>query len=527
MTRSRGQRKFDPVRLDVFHHLFAAAAEEMGAALMRASFSPNIRERRDFSCALFDEQGRMIGQASHLPVHLGSTPMSVRAAIESVAMEPGDAVILNDPYSGGTHLPDITLVSPVYLSKGGVPDFYCANRAHHADVGGAHPGSMGPTLDVHGEGLRLPPVRLVRGGEIQRDVLALVLANMRVPEEREGDLLAQWSTNKIGARRLVEMAQEHGADEVHRRGAELMDWTERLTGELFASMPNGSWSFEDELETGVAGEPAYIRLRLEKGGRKLVCDFSATDRVPASPLNTTLAVTVSAVFYVVRALLPPGTPTNDGILRCLEVRTRAGTLVDASYPSGVAAGNVETSQRIVDTLLGALAQALPERIPAASSGTMSNLTFGGEGSRGPFVSYETIAGGAGAGPRRAGTSAVQTHMTNTRNTPIEELESVYPVRVLSLGVRRDSGGKGRRPGGDGMRKELLFTGPTHVAFVSERSRQGPWGLAGGGAGAPGRVRLRLPGARSAKPLPATFTRVLPAGSVLTLFTPGGGAHGRS
>jgi len=524
----------DRVRLDVFHHLFAAIAEEMGATLMRSSFSPNIRERRDFSCALFDGRGRMIGQASHLPIHLGSTPMSVVAAIERIDMEPGDAVILNDPYAGGTHLPDITLVSPVFLPGSKRADFYCANRAHHADVGGAEPGSMAPARDIHGEGIRIPPLRLVRGGRVERDVLALILANMRVPAEREGDLLAQWSTNRIGERRLVAMATEYGAGEVRGRADQLMDWTESLTRELLRGLPAGSWTFEDELEDGAGEtETPRIRLRLTKRRDTLECDFRETDRRPASSSNATRAVTISAVFYALRLLLPRFTPTNDGILRPVVVLTEPGTLVDATYPSGVAAGNVETSQRIVDVLLGCLGQLLPDRIPASSSGTMSNFTFGGpvrtggdDDRRAAYAYYETIAGGAGGGPEGHGAHALQTHMTNTRNTPIEELEMAYPVRLLSCGVRRGSGGAGRGRGGDGIEKSLVFLEPAHVSFVGERHFRGPWGARGGAPGKVGSIRMRSSAAQPWKRLSGRVTRTLAAGSQVEIRTPGGGGYGR-
>ncbi len=528
--RKRAARaRLDPVRLDVFHHLFAAAAEEMGVTLQRSSFSPNIRERRDFSCALFDGAGRMIGQASHLPVHLGSTPMSVAAAIERIDMGPGDAVVLNDPYAGGTHLPDITFVAPVFLEGAKEPSFFCANRAHHADVGGAAPGSMAPMPDVHGEGLRIPPLRLIRGGELDREILDLLLANMRVPKEREADLLAQWSTTRVGAKRLQEMAREHGAAELARRATELCSWTERLTRDLLSSMPDRRVRFADELEAE-AGQRIRIGLELVKKGEELVCDFSSTDAVPASPLNTVRAVTVSAVFYVLRTLLPAFTPTNDGVLRPVRIVTRPGTLVDARYPSGVAAGNVETSQRIVDVLLGALGKLLPGRIPAASAGTMSNFTFGGEANGERFTYYETIAGGAGAGAANVerGTgaaSAVQTHMTNTRNTPIEELETSYPVRVLGQEIERGSGGEGRARGGDGMRKHLRFLAPVQVAWVADRQTRGPWGLAGGAAGEPGGARVRMGSVAPWRQLGPRAALSLPAGSEIELRTPGGGGYG--
>jgi N-methylhydantoinase B len=518
----------DPLRIEVFQHLFAAVCEEMGATLLRSSFSANIKERRDFSCALFDGEGRMIGQAAHLPVHLGSTPMSVAAAIEAVPMGPGDTVILNDPYAGGTHLPDVTLVTPVFLTAGVRPDFYCANRAHHADVGGAHPGSMGPVADVHGEGLRIPPVRLTRSGEIDREVLALLLANMRVPREREGDLFAQWSANRLGERRLRALAEEHSAGELARRGTDLLDWTAALARAAVREIPAGPHRFEDVLEVPGpdGGEAARIRATLSRRGGRLIVDLRESDPEVDAPVNTVRAVAVSAALYVLRLLLPAGTPTNAGILRALDVRTRPGTLVDARYPRGVAAGNVETSQRLVDVLLGALAHALPDRVPAASAGTMSNLTFGGaDPDRPAFAYYETLAGGAGGGPAGAGLSAVQTHMTNTRNTPIEALETHLPVRILRCTIRRGSGGRGAERGGDGVERRLRFLAPARLGWMSDRQRRGPWGLAGGGAGKPGRARVRLTPRSSERRLPGIASIELPAGAEVSIETPGGGGWG--
>ena len=519
----------DRLRLEVFHHLFAAAGEEMGVTLMRSAFSPNIKERLDFSCALFDGEGRMIAQAAHLPVHLGAAPMSVAAARATCDMGPGDAVLLNDPYRGGTHLPDLTLISPVFLGRGRHPDFYVANRAHHADVGGYQPGSMAPAPDVHGEGLRIPPTRLVKGGALDAELLALVLANMRVPREREADLLAQWAANRVGATRLAQMADEYGGAEVRARAAQLMDWTEELSRALVREVPRGSWTFEDELETGAANgdDRAHIRLRLTRAGGRLVFDFTGTDDQLAGALNTPRAVPRAAVFYCLQQLLPPGTPANDGVLRPIELRTRPGSLVDARYPAPVAAGNVETSQRLVDVIQGALAQVWPERIPAASSGTMSNLTFGGQldGPESAFAYYETIAGGAGAGPAGPGAHALQTHMTNTRNTPIEALEAQLPVRVLRYSVRRGSGGRGRLAGGDGVVRRLRFLCDVRVGFVAERSLRGPWGLAGGGSGRPGGARVRLVGAERDRGVASKTSLQLPAGSELEVRTPGGGAFG--
>lgn len=514
----------DRLRLDVFSHLFAGVAEEMGACLQRSSFSPNIRERRDYSCALFDRAGQMVGQASHLPVHLGSTAMSVAAAIERLEMGPGDAVVLNDPYAGGTHLPDITLVSPVFLGSSHAPSFYCANRAHHADVGGVQPGSMSGASDIHGEGIRIPPVRLVRGGELERDVVELLLANMRARREREGDLLAQWATNRLGVQRLEALAQEYGRARLVARAGELADWTERLMRDALARLPDGTWEFEDELE-GESGDRPRLRVRLSICGDEATFDFRGTDRRPESTRNTVRAVTVSAVFYVLRLFLPRDAPTNAGVLRPVRILTEPGTLVDATYPAAVAAGNVETSQRLVDVLLGALAAGPFPEAPAASAGTMSNLTFGGIDARGrTFAYYETIAGGAGAGPGRPGAHGIQTHMTNTRNTPIEELEASYPVRVIASTLRRSSGGAGQARGGDGVRKRLRFLAPVQLSLTQERTRRGPWGLSGGGDGAVGGLRVRLPGGRWRRVLREVPLR-LPAGSEVEVETPGGGGHG--
>lgn len=510
----------------VFQHLFASIAEEMGATLMRSAFSPNIKERRDFSCALFDGEARMLAQAAHIPIHLGSIPLCVAAAIAEVELAPGDAVLLNDPYRGGTHLPDITLVAPVFLPGRRKPDFYVANRAHHADVGGAYPGSMAPARDVHGEGLRIPPLKLVQRGRVREDLLGLVLANMRVPRERRGDLLAQWSANRVGEQRTLELATEHGRRELTARGGELLAWTERLADDVLRSLPRGRFEFADELDAEPGGRPIAIRVVLDARGGELTVDFRASDDQVEGGLNATRAVALSAVFYCLRVLLEPGAPTNDGLMRRVRVLTRPGSVVEARYPAPVAAGNVETSQRLVDVVLGALAHMLPGRIPAASSGTMSNLAFGGVDARGrDFTYYETIAGGAGASASAPGAHAVHTHMTNTRNTPIEAFEREFPVRVASYSVRRGSGGAGRHRGGDGIEKQLEFMAPAHVAWIADRQSVGPWGLAGGMRGAPGRAELaRANGSRER--LPSRTTLEVAAGDVLRLATPGGGGFGR-
>lgn len=510
------------LHVEVFQHLFASVCEEMGAALMRSAFSVNVKERRDFSCALFDGRGRMVAQAAHLPIHLGATPLSVEEVLRAVPLERGDAVLLNDPWRGGTHLPDLTLVSPVFVGAERRPSFYCANRAHHADVGGAHPGSMGPAADVHGEGLRIPPVHLVRAGRPVRDVLELLLANMRVPHERHGDLLAQWSANRLGERRLQALSAEHGASALERRAAELLDWTERTARAELRRLGDGTVSFEDQLG---GADGARLRVVLTVAGGRATCDFRECDDQRAEPVNTTRAVVVAAAAYALRALLDPGTPTNDGLMRPVRVLTRPGSVIDARYPACVAAGNVETSQRLVDCLLGALARMCPERIPAASAGTMSNLTLGGTVRGEAFAHYETIAGGAGGGPGGAGAHAVQTHMTNTRNTPVEAFEREVPVRVVRYTVARGTGGAGRRPGGDGVEKGLRFLAPCRVGFVADRHGEGPWGLAGGAPGRPGRVERGAAERGEREPLPPAFTASFDPGAELFIRTPGGGGHG--
>ncbi len=521
-------------RLEAHHHLFVAIAEEMGAALQRSAFSPNIKERRDFSCALFDARGRMTAHAAHIPVHLGALPLSVAEVLRSVELAPGDAVLLNDPYRGGTHLPDVTLVSPIFVGRGARPTFLCANRAHHADIGGASPGSMAPFDDVHAEGLRIPPLKLVERGRLREDVLALVLANVRAPHERRADFLAQLSANHVAAARVASLAASHGARELVRSSDELIAWTAKLAAERIASWPAGGAKFEDSLEAAnEGGAPVAIRVELARRGGKLVFDFSASDDAVGGGLNATRAVTVAAVFYCLRLFLPPETPTNEGLLEPVSIVTRPGSVVDARYPSPVAAGNVETSQRLVDVVLGAfsrwLARAGSADVPAASAGTMSNLAFGVQGELGERAAaltyYETIAGGAGASRGRDGASAVQTHMTNTRNTPIEALEQRFKARVVRCTVRRGSGGAGAARGGDGTSKHWLFLAPAQVSWIADRARRGPWGLAGGGAGATGSARVEFADGTRRELAPRTsFT--LAAGDRLELETPGGGGFGK-
>ncbi len=510
----------NPIELEVFRHLFASIAEEMGVVLMRSSFSPNIKERRDFSCAIFDASAEMVAQAAHIPVHLGSTPMSVAAARQAVEMSSGDHVVLNDPYAGGTHLPDITFVSPVCDGEG-KPIFYVANRAHHADVGGKTPGSLPLSKSIDEEGIRISPRRW--DSEIEEQILDA----SRTPEERRGDLMAQIAANRRGIDRLSEELRRRG-DTLLSAATALQDHSERFMASTLEEMPDGSWSFEDQLEDdGFGTESIAIHADITIEGGRAVVDFSDSAPQVTGPVNVPRAVTVSATLYAFRCLADRQLPSNGGYMRCIEVLTDKGTVVDAEAPAPVAIGNVETSQRITDVVFGALAQALPERIPAASCGTMNNLTIGGDDVRRggqPYAYYETIAGGSGAGPGFDGASAVHTHMTNTLNTPVEALEHAYPFRVERYGLRRGSGGSGRYRGGDGVIRSYFFDTPATITVMTERRAVGPYGLAGGDAGKPGVNRvIRADGVD--ENLAAKQVVDVEAGDRLVIETPGGGGWG--
>ncbi|MDI3270245.1 MAG: hydantoinase B/oxoprolinase family protein, partial [Bacillota bacterium] len=371
--------KEDPVTLEIFKHLYQAVAEEMGETLRRTGFSPNIKERRDYSCAVFDGDRKTIAQAEHMPVHLGSMPRSVEAAVKAFTFAPGDGVVLNDPYRGGTHLPDITLVQGVFCPGEGKPLFYVANRAHHADVGGMSPGSLPLASELYQEGIIIPPVRLMKEGELQEDVLALLLRNVRTPDERRGDLLAQLAANAVGARRLLKYVEDEGREKVLFYGKALQDYAERMTRALISELPDGHYHFEDYLDgDGRGREDVALRLTLTIQGDEAILDFRESDPQVEGSINAVRAITESASFYAFRAAIPEAIPSNEGGFRPLTILTRPGTILDALPPAAVSAGNVETSQRTVDVVLGALSQALPQRIPAAGQGTMNNITFGGK-----------------------------------------------------------------------------------------------------------------------------------------------------
>ncbi|MFO0980460.1 MAG: hydantoinase B/oxoprolinase family protein [Planctomycetota bacterium] len=510
--------------LEVFEALFAAVAEEMGICLMQAAFSPNIKERRDFSCAVFDAAGAMVAHAAHIPVHLGSTPLSVEFARKLRPMGPGDMVILNDLFHGGTHLPDITLVAPVHVR--GKPSFFVANRAHHADVGGIKPGSMALAREIYQEGLRLPPVRLVRGGRVAEDVLDIVLTNVRTPEERRADLQAQIAANLRGAARLAELAARYGVARLQRAARDLCDWGERLVRAMLGTIRKGTFRFRDRLDDdGAGGGPVSLAVAITIEKERARVDFTGSAAQVPGPMNANLAITRSAVFYAFRCLLEQAAPSNAGIFRPIAIVAEEGSVVNARAPAAVAAGNVETSQRIVDVLFGALAKACPERVPAASQGTMNTLPLGGVDQLGrPYTYSETLGGGAGASATHDGASGLQVHMTNTLNTPIEALEAAYPLRVNRLHLRRGSGGAGARRGGDGIVREIVVLTRAEVALLGERRTQPPPGLQGGRPGACGRdVMIR---AGRVRRIPGKYEATLEPGDAVRIASPGGGGHGR-
>jgi N-methylhydantoinase B/oxoprolinase/acetone carboxylase alpha subunit len=517
----------NPIEFEIFKNLFVSIPEEMGEALKRTSFSPNIKERLDYSCAIYDAEGRTIAQGDHMPVHLGAMPLSVRAAISRCDMQRGDVVALNDPFQGGTHLPDITLVSPVFVSNSERPAFYVANRAHHSDVGGISPGSMPLATEVFQEGLIIPPVKLVRCGEVESDILALILANVRTPEEREGDLTAQIAANRVGENRLTQIVRRNGLATVIRYAAAAQDYSERVMRKLIDSVPDGEYSYEDSLDDdGFNPGRVRIRVSIRINGDEVTVDFTGSDLQTTGGINANYAITLSATLYVFRCLADEDVLYNDGITRPIRVLAPAGTVVNAVRPAAVAGGNVETSQRITDVVLGALSKGLPRRIPAASQGTMNNITFGGvdPGTGRTFAYYETIGGGMGAGPAGPGLSGVHTHMSNTRNTPVEAIEHYLPVRIRQYRLRAGSGGSGMFDGGDGIVREYEMLCKASVTVLSDRRQQCPYGMAGGKPGQRGRNTLiRSSGIEELLPSKAHLN--LEPGDRLRIETPGGGGFG--
>lgn len=516
----------DPIELELFKNVFIAVSEEMGAVLGRTALSPNIKERKDYSCSLFNDKGETLAQGSYIPVHLGAMPLSVQSAMRSVTFEPGDLVILNDPYRGGTHLPDITCISPVFIGR--KLSFFVANRAHHSDVGGMTPGSMPLATELFQEGLIIPPLKLFSRGRMNNGVFDLLLSNVRTPEERRGDLLAQFAANEVGRARLEEAVTRFGVEKVRLYSGLIQDYTEKFLRDTIRAIPDGSYDFEDLLDNdGISARPIKIAVRLTIRGDRAVVDFSASSPQTEGGVNANLAVTSSAVLYVFRSLVEDDIPFNTGLMRPLEIVAPPGSIVNAEFPAACAGGNVETSQRIVDVLLGALVKALPDRIPAASQGTMNNIAFGGYDPwrKRHFAYYETIGGGMGAGPGTAGLSGVHTHMTNSLNTPVEALENYLPLTIRSYGLRKGSGGAGRSRGGDGIVREYEFHVAAALTIMSERRRFAPYGVRGGSPGARGRNILVSKGVRTA--LGSKVNIKLRAGDVLRVETPGGGGSGKA
>ena len=507
-----------PASLNIFASRLDAVCEEMGLVLRKAAFSPNIRDRLDFSCAVFDSDGELCAQAAHIPVHLGSMAYAMKGIVSGIDWLPGDQLILNDPYLGGTHLPDVTVIAPVFAEAR--LRAFVVNRAHHADIGAASPGSMPISSRLEQEGLVIAPVHLVRAGEFLPEVLQRVTHATRNRAESEGDFAAQLAANRAGVTRLGELIARYGVGSFVEALGELNNYAECLASEALVDIPDGTYQFTDYLDDDGQGQrdiPIAVTLTVEE--RSVLADFSGTAEQVEGNVNCPLAVAAAAVYYVFRCLMPPQTPACAGAFRPISLHAPEGCLLNARKPAAVAAGNVETSTRVVDVVLGALAQAIPGRVPAASHGSMNNLAMGSADASEPWDYYETIGGGMGAGSMGGGLSGLQTHMTNTRNTPVEVLESRFPVRVLRYGLRFGSGGDGERSGGDGLVREYEFLAPAHYTLLTERRSHAPWGIAGGGDASPG-VNLL-----NGKPLPAKCEGSVRAGDRLRVETPGGGGWG--
>lgn len=507
----------NPIELSIFARSIDAVCEEMGAQLRFAAFSPNIRDRLDFSCAVFDVHGGLCAQAAHIPVHLGSMAYAMQQIVMQRTWAPGDFIALNDPYLGGTHLPDVTVVCPVFIQ--GDPMGFVANRAHHADIGAATPGSMPVSTDLSQEGVVIPPTCIGRHGEIDQQVIARLFRDARNLRDTLGDMAAQCSANQLGIQSLMELIERTGRQQFSGALQELNDYGQQMARSMITKIPNGTYTFTDYMDDdgqGVTDLP--IAVSLQVGHDRIVADFTGTATQAAGNINCPLSVTAAAVFYVFRCLMPNETPACAGSFSPIGLKVPTGSLLNAKRPGAVAAGNVETSSRIVDVVLGALSQALPDAIPACSQGTMNNLALGSStGTRWGY--YETIAGGMGGSKISSGLSGVQTHMTNTQNTPVEVLEISYPLRVRRYAIRHGSGGPGQYRGGDGMIREFEFLGPATFTILSERRTRSPWGLNGGGEGRRGANFL------NGERMPGKVWREAHAGDCLRVESPGGGGWG--
>ena len=514
------------ISLQIFKNLFISIAEEMGVTLGRTAYSPNIKERLDYSCAVFDKQGQMIAQAAHIPVHLGSMSSSIEQDIKNQHCFEGDIIILNDPYLGGTHLPDITLVSPIYINN--TLEGFIANRGHHADIGGMTPGSLPLSTDVHQEGLIIPPIKLYSQGSLNEDVFQLICRNSRTPGERRGDLSAQIASIRTGEIRMKDVISKYGIHEVIEHMDALMNYSEVLMKKTISDIPNGNYTYTDFMDDdGISSDKIPISVSITVNNDKVTVDFTGTSDQRYGCVNTPYAVARSATLYVFNCLAgQENIPSNEGCSRPISIIIPKDNLLNPSPPHGVAGGNVETSQRIVDVLFGALSKALPDKIPAASQGTMNNLLFGGihPETKESYVYYETIAGGMGARPTKDGLHAIQTHMTNTLNTPIESMEFQFPIRIKRYSIRKNSGGNGKFTGGDGITKEIEFLGPAQATILSERRNTNPYPLAGGDPGHSGENTLiKNNGEEISLPPKSTFD--VSSGDSIRIDTPGGGGWG--
>ena len=510
----------DPVELELMRNFFEAAAQEMGITLQRVAFSANIKERRDFSCAVFDADGQLLAQAAHIPVHLGSMPASVAAVRQRLGnLNPGDIAIVNDPFAGGTHLPDITIVSPIFHD--GALIGYAANRAHHADVGGASPGSMTLSRHIDEEGIRIEPALLYEAGRVDQGLLDRILGAVRTPQERMGDLEAQLAANSVGQASLIRLVEREGIEKARRYGHALLDYSQAFMARAIDAIPGGVYAFDDVMDDDGAGNgPIRIRVSISIAGDRATVDLRESDDAVAGCINCPEAVTLSAVYYCFACLLEGAAPFNAGCFRNIEVLTRPRSLLHAEYPSAVVAGNTETSQRVVDVIFGALAHALPDRIPAASCGTMNSIALGGEN----WTYYETIGGGSGASREGVGASAVQCHMTNTLNTPAEALEMQYPLRVRRFSRADSTGGAGLHRGGCGIVRELEALSDCEGTILADRRQSRPYGLQGGESAQSGRNLIIDPDG-SERLLPGKVQFKLRKGQILRIQTPGGGGWG--
>lgn len=505
-----------PIELAILISRVEAICAEMGAVLQHAAFSPNIKDRLDFSCALFDAGGALYAQAAHIPVHLGSMAYAMTSIVDGVDWREGDVLVVNDPFLGGTHLPDVTVVCPCFVADELIG--FVANRAHHANIGADTPGSMPISRSLDEEGLVLPPTLIVRAGEPVRAEMARIEGIEGA--DTQGDFAAQISANRIGLGRLADLVRARGVADFKSGIAAINDYGQRLAGARLSEIPHGEYTFEDRMDgDGCGTDSIVIKVKVTVSGETILVDFDGTSRQVPGNVNCPISVAAAAVFYCFRCLLPDHTPACAGTFACVELKAAPGTLVNAMRPAATAAGNVETSMRIVDVVLGALAQAMPESIPAASQGTMNNVAMGNHQSAAPWDYYETIGGGTGAHGGGQGLSAIQSHMTNTLNTPIESLEMHYPVRIREYSIRRGSGGHGRHSGGDGLVREFEFLAPAELTLLTERRAIAPWGLAGGAPGATGTNVL------DGGLLPAKCRVSVSEGQVLRIETPGGGGFG--